>query len=152
MAAIRSALETRVQDILIDTETKSVARVVPELQKAQRDIEEIAYKFLIQEEEVPGPPTVALGASLVVAVPTDWLEPRGVGNRLVGGTTRTVAVQVTTVLPIGNALPDSGSQTTSTESSHASVAVTSYSTTAPSALVHSTVVSLGQSIMGGVVS
>lgn len=86
MATLRSALETRVQKIVVDNDTDVVARVVPELKKAQRDLEEIAYNFLIQEEEVAGSPDVAAAASLVEAVPTDWLEPRGVSNRLVGGT------------------------------------------------------------------
>lgn len=86
MATLRSALETRVEKIVVDDDTDVVARVVPELKKAQRDLEEGAYDFLIQEEEVAGSPDVAAAASLVEAVPSDWLEPRGVSNRLVGGT------------------------------------------------------------------
>ncbi len=85
MPTLRSALETRVQEIIIDDSTVLVARVVPEIQKAQRDLEEGPYNFIVQEAEVAGPPAVALGASSVVALPANWLEPRGVGNRLVGG-------------------------------------------------------------------
>src|SRR5512134_18355 len=61
---------------------------------------------------------------------------------------RSVAVQVTVVVPTGNRLPEAGVQTTTGASSQSSAASTSNSTSAPAASAQSNVTSDGQAMNG----
>ena len=63
-----------------------------------------------------------------------------------------VAVQVTVVAPKGNVLPEAGLQLTATLPSTMSTALAVKVTTAPAALVASTVILAGTMSIGGVVS
>jgi hypothetical protein len=88
MASIvqRSVLEARVAGIVVDDDADVVARIVPEIKKAQSDLEERAYKFMVQEATVSPDQTVVAGSRSVMAVaPPLWLAPRGDPYRLVGG-------------------------------------------------------------------
>jgi len=78
MAVLRSALEARVAGILIDDNADAAARIVPEIKKAQSDLEEMSYKFIVQETQVQPNPTVGVGVPILQAtMPTDWIEPHG---------------------------------------------------------------------------
>jgi hypothetical protein len=85
MAVNRSVLDDRVAGIVLDDDATVVARIVPEIQQAQKDLEERAYHFIIQEALIDPDPTVAAGSTSVSAAPADWLAPRGDPFRLVGG-------------------------------------------------------------------
>jgi hypothetical protein len=63
-----------------------------------------------------------------------------------------VAEQLTVVVPMGNVEPEAGVHVTGTEPSTSSVAVAVYVTTAPDALVASTVMLDGSERVGAVVS
>jgi hypothetical protein len=95
MAVARSVLEARIAGIVLDDATDVVARIVPEIQAAQKDLEERAYKFIIQEAAIYPDPKVNAGYTSVLATgggapasaaPDDWLGPRGDPFRLIGGT------------------------------------------------------------------
>lgn len=81
----RDALVARVNLILIDDDTDTLARTIPELQKAQREIEDIAYMFIAQEATISTDPPSTIGDQGLVTVPGDWIAPRGRPFRLVGG-------------------------------------------------------------------
>src|SRR6266850_1223457 len=65
---------------------------------------------------------------------------------------RSSARQVTNVVPMGNVLPDGGTQVTVGDGSVSSVTVGAKVTTAPAALVAGTVMFAGHVIVGGVES
>jgi hypothetical protein len=80
--ADRDALAARVAGILIDDNADAVARIVPEIQKAQKDVEERSYKFICQETWIDPNPTVSVGNAVVASVPSDFIEPHGEAFRL----------------------------------------------------------------------
>ena len=81
----RDALQTRVNKIIIDDDTDTLDRVVPEIQKAQREIEDLSYMFVAQEATIGTDPPSIVGDQGLVAVPSNWISPRGQPFRLVGG-------------------------------------------------------------------
>lgn len=82
MAVARSVLEDRVAGILIDDNADAVARIVPEIKSAQKDLEERDYKFIAQEAVVSPLPTVSAGNPILIAtMPTNWIEPFGLPFR-----------------------------------------------------------------------
>jgi len=81
----RDALQTRVNKIIIDDDTDTLDRVVPEIQKAQREIEDLSYMFVAQEATIGTDPPSIAGDQGLVAVPSNWIAPRGRPFRLVGG-------------------------------------------------------------------
>jgi hypothetical protein len=73
----RDAIAARVAGILIDDDADSVARIVPEIQKAQKDVEERSYKFLCQETWIDPNPSVTVGDAVLASVPDDFIESKG---------------------------------------------------------------------------
>ena len=77
MATPRSDLEARVAGILIDDNADAVARIVPEIKKAQGDVETRSYKFIKQEKTVSPIPQCTVGVGTLCAMPSDFIEPNG---------------------------------------------------------------------------
>jgi hypothetical protein len=75
--ADRDNIADRVAGILIDDNPDAVARIVPEIQKAQSDLETRSYKFLVQEAVISPTPQCTTGSPELCAVPSDWIEPNG---------------------------------------------------------------------------